>query len=278
LASRVASGAGFKTGGQQSSCRRDIDVPVRLETVMLRVKAIIIGLPIATLVLSWAAGAAAAVDLAHDLGPVMAKAQAGLGQAWAAANRWVVAHYATTPALIVGLAAVVLLPPLALVSGLIARLALPQANQLRLVASASAPAYHAAPDHPSNMAWPREAWLTSVVDANASTPPLICRMPRELLSIGRGEDNDLVLDEVTVHRTHALIQRTAEALFLIKDLGGPEGNGVVINGERVTDAHLLDGDRITLGHTTLIFHTRRVGSDTIVAKIQAGIQAKVQEG
>jgi pSer/pThr/pTyr-binding forkhead associated (FHA) protein len=111
-----------------------------------------------------------------------------------------------------------------------------------------------ATDHPSNMAWPREAWLTL-----EQRPGIRRAMPRELLSIGRGEDNDLILDTPTVHRYHAIIQRTPEALFLIKDLGGPGGNGVFVNGERVIEAHLLDADRISLGAARLIFHARRVG-------------------
>jgi hypothetical protein len=230
-------------------------------------------LPLACLAAFSAADPRAALDLARtwtpDAGPMLATAQFIAAEAWSVSAQWVTVHYAKTPALIVGLAAVVVVPPLALLSGLIgamARLALPQhPERLGFVAM---PAPHdASPDHPTNMAWPREAWLTGVAGATAIAPPLICRMPRELLSIGRGEDNDLVLDETTVHRTHALIQRTPDTLFLIKDLAGPEGNGIAINGERVTEAHLLDGDHITLGLTTLIFHTRRVGQDTIVAKI-----------
>jgi FHA domain len=183
--------------------------------------------------------------------------------AWAASCQWATENYGRAPGLVVGLAAVLLLPPLALASGLITRLAMPRrtgpaARDSRTHAgTAPAAALSDAPDHPSNMAWPREAWLTL-----GHQPGLRRSMPRELLSIGRGDDNDLVLDEATVHRYHAVIQRTPDALFLIKDLSGPGGNGVFVNGERVTEAHLLDADRISLGAATLIFHARRIGDNS----------------
>jgi FHA domain len=201
---------------------------------------------------------------AMDLNLALDATRTFLTSAWAASSHWTIENYGRAPALIVGLAALLLLPPLALASGLITRFALPRPrirpspNQDAATQNAP-PARHPAPDHPSNMAWPREAWLTGSSSVDARRPPLLRTLPRELLSIGRGEDNDLVLDEATVHRYHAIIQRTPDALFLIKDLGGPGGNGVFVNNERVTEAHLIDADRISLGSATLIFHARRVG-------------------
>jgi FHA domain len=186
--------------------------------------------------------------------------------AWAFSHQWAIENYSRTPALMVGLAALLLLPPLALASGLVARMALPRPGRTpsggRIDAVSRGQKHSATPDHPSNMAWPREAWLTLEQQPGNHQPGLYRSMPRELLSIGRGEDNDLVLDAATVHRYHAVIQRTPDALFLIKDLGGPGGNGVIVNDERVTEAHLLDADRIRLGAVTLVFHARRVGDSS----------------
>ena len=213
-----------------------------------------------------------ALDLAGDWAGAAETARNWLTQAWGTSYQWATDNYGRTPALMVGLAALLLLPPLALASGLISRLTLPRQyapsaeraplpeHQLTTLIAATQPplmAHSDAPDHPSNMAWPREAWLTHELH-----PHRRYSLPRELLSIGRGDDNDLVIDEATVHRYHALIQRTPDALFLIKDLGGPGGNGVFVNNERVTDAHLLDADRIALGAATLVFHTRQIGVST----------------
>jgi FHA domain len=201
---------------------------------------------------------AAAVVLALTLDATRAFAT----NAWNLSHQWALENYNRTPALMVGLTAVLLLPPLALASGLISKFAMPRSAGNRRPSRAAAAPRSAAPDHPSNMAWPREAWLTGSASTETRRPPLLRTIPRELLSIGRGEDNDLVLDAPTVHRYHAIIQRTPEALFLIKDLGGPGGNGVFVNGERVTEAHLLDADRISLGNVGLVFHARRVGENS----------------
>jgi hypothetical protein len=203
---------------------------------------------------------------ALDVLPALDAARMLLTSAWVVSSHWTIENYGRAPALIVGLAALLLVPPLALASGLITRLALPRPNLRPTQHEGATPQLATAArstehDHPSNMAWPREAWLTASSNVNAKRPPLLRTMPRELLSIGRGEDNDLVLDDATVHRYHAIIQRTPDALFLIKDLGGSGGNGVFVNNERVTEAHLLDADRISLGSVTLIFHARRIGDN-----------------
>jgi FHA domain len=226
---------------------------------------------IATLIASVAAACLAAIVFADPAAAAVAltltldATRAFASTAWSASHQWAVENYSRTPALMVGLAALLVLPPLALASGLITRLALPRPGYATYNGGTKASihtSHSAAPDHPSYTAWPREAWLTF-----EHQPGLRRSMPRELLSIGRGEDNDLVLDAATVHRYHAIIQRTPDALFLIKDLGGPGGNGVLVNDERVTEAHLLDADRLQLGGVTMVFHARRVGDSSQINRV-----------
>jgi pSer/pThr/pTyr-binding forkhead associated (FHA) protein len=70
------------------------------------------------------------------------------------------------------------------------------------------------------------------------------------------EDNDLRLDHATVHRHHAVLQRTSDARFIICDLSGASGNGIKVNGSRVAQAALADGDRIEVGSVVLDFETQ----------------------
>ena len=93
-----------------------------------------------------------------------------------------------------------------------------------------------------------QAWLT-VEGAGTSALPLSGQMIR----IGRHEDNDIRLADSSVHRYHALIQRTHEEDFVITDLSGKGGNGVRINGARQDKAQLNDGDLIELGRAKLKF-------------------------
>ncbi len=68
--------------------------------------------------------------------------------------------------------------------------------------------------------------------------------------IGRLPGCEVVLDDPNVSRRHAELRRE-DGQVLISDLGST--NGTLVNGQPVTAARLADGDRITLGRTTLVF-------------------------
>jgi FHA domain len=79
------------------------------------------------------------------------------------------------------------------------------------------------------------------------------RIDSSMIRIGRHEENDIRLVSQTVHRYHAVLHRTSEQKFVITDLSGPQGNGVVVNAERVDQAALAAGDLIELGDVRLRF-------------------------
>ena len=74
-----------------------------------------------------------------------------------------------------------------------------------------------------------------------------------MISIGRHQDNVIRLPDSTVHRYHAVIHRTEDARFVITDLSGEDGNGVRVNGARLAQAALADGDLIELGKARSTF-------------------------
>ncbi|GAA3667385.1 FHA domain-containing protein [Yimella lutea] len=69
----------------------------------------------------------------------------------------------------------------------------------------------------------------------------------DALTIGRGRDNSIVLDDMLVSRKHLRITADDEGL-LLEDLGSR--NGTYVNGRRVERSHLQEGDRIGVGGTT----------------------------
>lgn len=76
---------------------------------------------------------------------------------------------------------------------------------------------------------------------------------RHALSIGRDAGNDIVRDEATVSRRHAMLV-WAEGRWLIEDLGS--ANGTFVNDQRVpfgSPHPLRHGDRICVGSETLLF-------------------------
>lgn len=70
-------------------------------------------------------------------------------------------------------------------------------------------------------------------------------VPQQALTIGRSTSSDMTVDNAGVSRVHARIERT-EDVIAIEDLGS--ANGTHVNGERLTERHVLrDGDRIQFG-------------------------------
>ena len=76
----------------------------------------------------------------------------------------------------------------------------------------------------------------------------------DMLRIGREDDNDIRIPVMGVHRYHAAIHREDFGDYRITDLSGLDGNGIVVNGQRCSDARLADGDMIELGPGRLRFH------------------------
>jgi uncharacterized RDD family membrane protein YckC len=75
-------------------------------------------------------------------------------------------------------------------------------------------------------------------------------LPRSLLSIGRDPSNDLVLPDAMVSRRHAVIEFRSSQYFL-RDCNS--SNGSLVNGDRVSERSLRDGDLMAIGTARLLF-------------------------
>lgn len=67
-------------------------------------------------------------------------------------------------------------------------------------------------------------------------------------TVGRSIDNDVILTDASVSRKHFRVVRTSGD-YHFWDLGS--GNGTLLNGVRVFDSPLVDGDRLELGESVL---------------------------
>jgi pSer/pThr/pTyr-binding forkhead associated (FHA) protein len=76
----------------------------------------------------------------------------------------------------------------------------------------------------------------------------------ETVSIGRSPESDVFLDDVTVSRSHAVINRS-DSGFTLSDLGSL--NGTYINNQSLKSTPLQCGDEIQIGKFHLIFISAR---------------------
>jgi hypothetical protein len=147
-----------------------------------------------------------------------------------------------TPAVIVGLGAVIVVPFIALVMSAGRRVR--HVSQMR--------AEHALRNRQAREAARLPRTANAWIDVDGPRRMRL-RLAGELTRIGRDEENDLRLADPNVHKNHALIQRTPDAEFVVFDVSGARGNGVFVNGRPTARARLRDGDTITLGSTQVTF-------------------------
>jgi len=67
---------------------------------------------------------------------------------------------------------------------------------------------------------------------------------KEAMRVGRGRDNDIVLENLQVSRNHAEIRKENDR-FVLVDL--QSANGTFINGVRVSKTEILDNDVVAIG-------------------------------
>jgi hypothetical protein len=87
--------------------------------------------------------------------------------------------------------------------------------------------------------------------------------------LGRSDDSHLQIARPGVSRRHAVIMAAAGG-FVVQDLGSQ--NGVFVNGERISEHALKDGDQIVIGDRTMLYRSpwpqqgRRADSRTRATK------------
>jgi DNA-binding NtrC family response regulator len=94
-----------------------------------------------------------------------------------------------------------------------------------------------------------EAGMPSIVISRDSQFERVLPLQNKM-RIGRGPDNDVLLDAVGVSRHHALIEKQ-EGLFLLIDQGST--NGTFLKGERIQRHQLTDGTSFQIQNYLLTF-------------------------
>ena len=76
-------------------------------------------------------------------------------------------------------------------------------------------------------------------------------LANDTTTVGRDTQSDVFLDDVTVSRAHAVLERKDDGSFFVRDLGSL--NGTYVNGEQVETTKLAGGDQVQIGMFKLTF-------------------------
>jgi hypothetical protein len=74
-----------------------------------------------------------------------------------------------------------------------------------------------------------------------------------LTRLGRHPDSEIMLDDITVSRRHADVERVPEG-YVVRDAGSL--NGTYVNQQRIDEAQLHQGDELQVGKFRLVFFER----------------------
>ncbi len=89
----------------------------------------------------------------------------------------------------------------------------------------------------------------------------------EQITLGRGPDNDVVLDHPSISGSHAVIQNLG-GIFQVTDLGST--NGTFVNDEQVSEMILGHGSQILFGHVAAQFLDGEAALDASTAMATSG--------
>jgi pSer/pThr/pTyr-binding forkhead associated (FHA) protein len=100
----------------------------------------------------------------------------------------------------------------------------------------------------ASMARPAPGRYLAVDDAGETVLFALGDRDGLVLRIGRSPASDILLEDPSVSRRHAVMVHRDGRAVLLDDRSL---NGIFVNGERVGEAALTDGDAIVIGHVSL---------------------------
>ena len=113
---------------------------------------------------------------------------------------------------------------------------------------------------------PSDDVVVSVADLSHESASLVVRngpqagaalsLAATVTRLGRHPDSEISLDDITVSRRHAEIERTATG-YVVRDDGSL--NGTYVNQQRIDEAVLHQGDELQVGKFRLVFFQNAEG-------------------
>jgi hypothetical protein len=104
--------------------------------------------------------------------------------------------------------------------------------------------------------WPPAAGAAATGAAGEALAIALARQGRRpYVTLGRGPENDLVIDDATLSRVHLVLMRAADGTWTVRDAGS--SNGSRLAGQRLEPGKPLPlppGTRLEAGEVRLTFH------------------------
>ncbi|WP_327321722.1 FHA domain-containing protein [Streptomyces sp. NBC_01210] len=101
-------------------------------------------------------------------------------------------------------------------------------------------------------------------------PTSVRPLPVRTVRIGRGADNDLVIDDLTVSRLHAELRAQSGGTYEIVDLGSH--NGTFLNGQPIERAQVSPGDIVGIGHSAFCLVGDQLQEFVDTGEVSLGVQ------
>ena len=93
-----------------------------------------------------------------------------------------------------------------------------------------------------------------IVVRQGKEPGRIFEVRKDRLTIGRSRESDIFLEDLAVSRLHTTVGRDETGRYLLRDENS--ANGTYVNGQRISEHVLEEGDEIQVGQTVLAFVRR----------------------
>jgi uncharacterized RDD family membrane protein YckC len=91
------------------------------------------------------------------------------------------------------------------------------------------------------------------------------RLGDEDLTLGRSDDNGCPLKDQAASRHHAVVSASGDH-YEVRDLGS--SNGTWVNQKKIESHRLADGDKVTIGSTTLEYHEPEAAEATVMMDVE----------
>jgi len=85
---------------------------------------------------------------------------------------------------------------------------------------------------------------------------------KDVMSIGRARDNDIVIENLSVSRNHARIRRI-DGKYILTDLNS--ANGTFVNGVQITKTEVVDNDIVSIGKHKLHFMNKPLTDEQVIS-------------